>query len=157
MHTLSYVLGIVAILGNAVTYGTDTFAAVVWRTSLRHLDNAALTKLVGYVHHYGDRRLPLPGTLGFVAACLSLVASFLAGRTEAVVAGAVAVVALAVWLFIYVRVAKPINDKFTAAALAGETLEDARGLQASWDRFIDFRVVVQMVALAALGAALALP
>ena len=157
MYILSYALGIIAILGNAVTYGTDTFAAVVWRTSLRHLDNSALTRLVGYVHYYGDRRLPIPGAIGFTAACLSLVAAILAGRVEAAIAGAIAVAALTAWLVIYTRSAKPINEKFSAAALANEELSNAQALQADWDRLINTRVGIQMVALAALGTALALP
>lgn len=156
MNTLSYVLGTIAIIGCAVTYGTDTFAAVVWRTSLRHLDAGALTRLVGYVHYYGDRRLPIPGVIGFAAAVLSPVAAALGGRGGAAAAGAAAVLALSAWMLIYLRVAKPVNAEFSAAALAGRTLPHAEALQAKWDSVINLRVGLQMFALIAICAALAL-
>ncbi|WP_282781997.1 MULTISPECIES: DUF1772 domain-containing protein [unclassified Nocardia] len=157
MHTLSYVAATLAVIGCAVTYGTDTFAAVVWRTSLRHLDERALTHLVGYVHYYGDRRLPIPGGFGMAAAAVALVSSIVAGRTEAAVAGGVAVAMLAAWMVLYLRVAKPVNEAFSAAALNGRTLERARELQARWDSVINLRVGIQMVALTALCAQLFLP
>ncbi|MFE6921013.1 DUF1772 domain-containing protein [Nocardia sp. NPDC057663] len=157
MNTLSYVLATLAIVGCAVTYGTDTFAAVVWRTSLRHLDERALTHLVGYVHYYGDRRLPIPGGFGMATAVLSVICSALAGRSAAAVAGGVAVVALSVWMVLYLRIAKPVNEAFSTAALAGLTLPDARELQARWDSVINVRVGVQVVALVGLCAQLFLP
>lgn len=157
MNILSYILATTAIIGSAVTYGTDTFAAVVWRTSLRHLDTSALTRLVGYVHHYGDRRLPIPGVIGFGSAVLSPIAALLAGRDEAAVAGVAAVLALSGWMLIYVRIAKPVNAEFSQAALAGRTLPNAEALQARWDSVINLRVGLQMFALAATCAGLALP
>lgn len=157
MNTLSYVFVTLAIIGCAVTYGTDTFAAVVWRTSLRHLDEKALTHLVGYVHYYGDRRLPIPGGFGMATAVLGVVFSILAGRTEAAIAGGVAVLMLASWMAIYLRIAKPVNEAFSTAALAGEVLPGARKLQARWDSVINLRVGIQMTALAALCAQLFLP
>lgn len=157
MDKLSIVLATLAIIGCAVTYGTDTFAAVVWRTSLRHLDENALTHLVGYVHYYGDRRLPIPGGFGMTTAVLSLVAAAVAGRTEATIAGGIAVAALATWMAIYLTIAKPVNKKFSDAALAGEPLPSARDLQARWDSVINLRVGIQMTALVALCAQLFLP
>ncbi len=157
MHSLSYILAIIAVLGNAVTYGTDTFASVVWRSSLRHFDDRSLTRLVGYVHHYGDRRLPIPGAVGAAAAVLSLLAAVLAGRAGAGVATGIAVAAICGWLLIYVRIAKPINEQFSKAALAGSVLADAAALQAGWDRVINLRVGLQMAAIAALCTSLALP
>ncbi|WP_280450639.1 DUF1772 domain-containing protein [Nocardia cyriacigeorgica] len=156
MNNLSYALATLAILGCAVTYGTDTFAAVVWRTSLRHLDERALTHLVGWVHYYGDRRLPVPGGLGMGLAVLSVIASALAGRTEAAIAGGVAVLALAAWMGIYLTIAKPVNEKFSAAARAEQTLPDARELQARWDSVINLRVAIQLIAITALCAQLIL-
>jgi hypothetical protein len=60
-------------------------------------------------------------------------------------------------MLIYLTIAKPVNKKFSDAALAGEALPSARDLQARWDSVINLRVGIQMTALLALCAQLFLP
>jgi len=66
------------------------------------------------------------------------------------------VVALVVWLTVYVRVAKPVNTEQTAAAQSGITPPNARALQEKWDSVINVRVALQAIAVAGLCTAIAL-
>ena len=59
---------VIAVLGTAVVYGTDVFCAMVQRPALARVDDRALVAVMGNVHHYGDRRMPVPGVLGMAAA-----------------------------------------------------------------------------------------
>ena len=137
MNIASRLLTAIAVLACAVIYGTDVFAAIVLRPAVTHLDDRGLTTTMGYVHDYGDRRLPVPGALGLIATILATTAAALARRGAATVAAAAAGVALIVWLLIYGRISAPINHKLTTAAHAGRTPPDARSLQRRWDQVIN--------------------
>jgi hypothetical protein len=145
---------LIAVLGIAVVYGTDVFCAIVLRPALASVDDNALVAVTGSVHRYGDRRMPVPGVLGFFAAAVSAVlAAVTAHWTQAIAAGA-AVLVLSIWLVLYTQVSTPINRQLTAAADAGQPLPNGRVLQAKWDRIIGARAVLQGLALAALYVAL---
>lgn len=58
---LAKIAALIAVLGTAVVYGTDVFCAMVQRPALSHVDDRALASVMGSVHLYGDRRMPLPG------------------------------------------------------------------------------------------------
>ncbi|WP_197696347.1 hypothetical protein [Nocardia terpenica] len=79
-----------------------------------------------------------------------------AGRMGATVAAAVAVVALLIWLGLYVRIAKPVNTAQTEAARTGVIPPNARALQDKWDSVVAIRVGLQAAAVAGLCATLAL-
>ena len=157
MTILSQALAAAALMAGAVIYGTDVFCAIVQRPALARVDDRALTSVMGRVHQYGDRRLPVPGALSVTTAALAAVTAALAGRAAAAAAAGAAVAALAVWLAIYLRISAPVNRTLTAAAAAGSIPPDARSLQRRWDSVITTRAILQAAALAALCAALALP
>lgn len=141
-------------LGTGVVYGTDVFCAMVQRPALARVDDRALVAVMGNVHRYGDRRMPLPGVVGVVAAAASAVLAAAAGRwTAAALAGA-AVALLLVWLTLYLRVSAPINRQLTATADAHDLPANALALQAGWDRIITARATLQGVAIGALCVAL---
>ena len=73
MTILSQILAAVALLASAVIYGTDVFCAIVQRPALAQVSDGALTSVMGRVHDYGDRRMPLPGVIGVTAAALAVV------------------------------------------------------------------------------------
>ncbi|BDB40764.1 MULTISPECIES: DUF1772 domain-containing protein [Mycobacterium] len=147
---LGRIAALVALLGTAVVYGTDVFCAVVMRPALSSVDDKALVAVMGSVHRYGDRRMPVPGVLGFVAAMASAaLAAATRHWTQAIAAGA-AVLILSIWLLLYARVSAPINRQLTEAADAGQALPNGRVLQAKWDRIIGARAVLQGLAVAAL-------
>jgi hypothetical protein len=98
---IAELFALVAVLGTGVVYGTDVFCAMVQRPALARIDDRALLAVMGNIHRYGDRRMPVPGVLGLVAAAISAVFAATSGRwTHAIEAG-VAVGLLLVWLLIY--------------------------------------------------------
>ncbi|BBZ33096.1 DUF1772 domain-containing protein [Mycolicibacterium confluentis] len=156
MGTAANLAFVIALLGAAVVYGTDVFCALVLRPALAAVDDRALVAVSGNVHRYGDRRMPLPGVIGIVAAVLGAVLAVIAGRWSAAIAAAIAVALLLIWLVLYLRISAPINRQLTAAAGAGDTPANARELQRQWDRIISARAVIQGVAVTALCVALVL-
>nr|WP_090273657.1 DUF1772 domain-containing protein [Mycolicibacterium komanii]CRL66525.1 hypothetical protein CPGR_00100 [Mycolicibacterium komanii] len=155
MNTLIEILAGVAILANAVVYGTDVFAAIVLRPAVAAVDDRTLTQLLGHIHRIADRRFSVIGAVGLVAALTTGVVSAATGRWVCAAAAAVATLALIAFLVVYTRISKPVNAVLTTAAVAGEVPADARRLQNRWESVIDVRVVVQTVALVALCVALA--
>lgn len=139
-----------AILSTAVVYGTDIFCATVLCPALVRVDDGALTTVMGRVHQYGDRRMPIPGVTGLVAA---IAATILAGSTDRLwpaTLTAAALLAMIAWLIVYTRVSAPINKQLSTAATQHRTPSDARSLQHAWDSVIVPRALLQSTALAAL-------
>jgi hypothetical protein len=147
-------LAVIAVLGTAVVYGTDVFCAMVQRPALARVDDRALLAVMGNIHRYGDRRMPLPGVIGLVGAAISAGLAAATGRWAPAGAAGIAVVLLVVWLVVYLRVSAPINRELTAAADQSAPATDARALQRNWDAVITARAVLQGLAVAALCATL---
>jgi hypothetical protein len=147
---------LIALLGTAVVYGTDVFCAVVLRPALASVDDRALVTVIGSVHRYGDRWMPVPGVLGVLATTASVALAAVAAHWTQAIAAGVALVLLVIWLVLYARVSAPINRQMAAAADAGEPLPNGRALQAKWDRIIGARAVLQGLAVAALCLVLAI-
>lgn len=154
MIDLARMAALVAVLAAAVVYGTDVFCAVVQRPALARVDDRALVAVMGNVHRYGDRRMPLPGALSIIAAAVSGALAALSGRWIAASAAATTAGLLLIWLVLYMRVSAPINRRLTAAANVGEVPANARVLQSDWDRIITARAVLQGLAIAALCLAM---
>ncbi|HEY1442309.1 MAG TPA: DUF1772 domain-containing protein [Mycobacterium sp.] len=150
----SQLAALIAIMGTAVVYGTDVFCAMVQRPALALIDDRALVAVMGNVHRYGDRRMPLPGVLGMIAAAASAAIAAAAGRSTTAILAATALALLLVWLVLYLRVSAPINRQLTAAAQARDVPTNARALQANWDRVINARATLQGLAVCALCVAL---
>jgi hypothetical protein len=151
---LARVAALIAVLGTAIVYGTDAFCALVLRPALAHVDDRCLVAVTGFVHLFGDRRMPVPGVVGIVGAAASAALATVAGEWLAAVAAGTAVGVLLVWLVLYVRVSAPINRQLTTAAKTGEVRPNARVLQSNWDRIITARAVLQGLATAAMCLAL---
>lgn len=145
---------LVAALGTAVVYGTDVFCAIVLRPALAAVDDRALVGVMGAVHRYGDRRMPVPGVLGVLGAATTVVLAIFCAQWAPAIAAGAALVLLLAWLVLYTRVSAPINRELTAAADTGRPLANGRVLQAKWDRIIGARATLQGLALAALCVAL---
>jgi hypothetical protein len=149
-------LAILAVLSNAVIYGTDVFSALVQRPALAHVDDRTLGEVMGYVHRYGDKRLPIPGTVGLIAAMAGTVIALVQGETASWVAGGVACVALLVWLALFNAVTAPVNRKLTAST-DGTAPADVRALQRKSDGVLGPLVGCQALALVALCVMVAAP
>ncbi|MGQ4615784.1 DUF1772 domain-containing protein [Nocardia sp. R7R-8] len=153
MGTAHVILTAIAIMGTAVIYGADIFAATVLRPALTHLDDHALGALSGFVHLYGDRRLVIPGIGGTVATGAATLVAIIQEKPGTIVLDSVALTALLAWLGIYLRINAPINRAMTEAALKGETLGAIRTLQRKWDSVAIPRATLQAVAVGCLFAA----
>ena len=151
MTALGQALTTLSVLAVGIVYGTDVFCAIVLGPALALVDDRTLVSTMGRVHDFGDRRLRVPGIVGIVTAIAATAVAAASGYVGASIAGAIAVVALAVWLVIYGRISAPINARLTGAAQRGETPTDARQLQSRWDSVITARSGLQMLAIVALG------
>jgi hypothetical protein len=136
-------------MGTAVVYGTDVFCALVQRPAVAAIDDRAQVAVMGNVHRFGDRRMPLPGAVGIVAASATVVLAAGGGRWAEAISATTAVALLLIWLVLYARISAPINPQLRAAAKAGDTPANARALQDRWDRIINLRATIQGLALAA--------
>jgi hypothetical protein len=140
---------LVTVLSTGVVYGTDVFCAMVLRPALARLDERTLVTTIGYVHRFGDRRMPIPGVLGVLAATVNVITAAVAGHDVQAVAAGTALAALLTWLLIYTRFSAPINRQLTAAAESDRPLPNGRALQAAWDSVINIRAALQGLAVAA--------
>ncbi|HUB58167.1 MAG TPA: DUF1772 domain-containing protein [Mycobacterium sp.] len=144
----------IAVLGTAVVYGTDVFGAMVQRPALARIDDRALLAVMGNIHRYGDRRMPVPGVIGMVAAAISAAFAAASGHWTQAGAAGVAVGVFLVWLAFYLRVAKPINRQLIAGADQPSLAVDALALQRGWDKIITARAILQGLSVTALCVAL---
>ncbi|WP_214633123.1 DUF1772 domain-containing protein [Antrihabitans cavernicola] len=136
-------------------FGTDVFAAVVQRSALQAVDDAALTAAMGHAHRVADKRFPPIGITGLVSAVLVAVVAAASGNVVAATAASIAVLALVVWLGIFAKISLPVNKQLVDAAQRGRAHPNARVLQATWDGVINVRVALQATALVALCVVLA--
>lgn len=149
MNTLAIATAVVGTLSAAIIYGTDLFCALVVLPAASGAANASVADLIGRIHEYGDRRLPVPGVVSIIAAGLAVAIS---DGVPAHIGAATALVALLAWLAIYLRISAPINKRLRAAAASHTVPADTKELQQRWDRVIWLRAALQAIALAGLLA-----
>lgn len=149
MNTLAIAIAVVGILSTAIIYGTDLFCALIVRPAASGAADASVADLIGRIHEYGDRRLPVPGVVSIIAAGLAVAIS---DGVPARIGAATALVALLAWLAIYLRISAPINKRLRAAAASHTVPADTKELQQRWDRVIWLRAALQAIALAGLLA-----
>jgi hypothetical protein len=138
-------LSLVGILCTAVVCGTDMFFLTVGRPALRLASSSAGTEVMGFLHMFGDARMPIWG----VSAILSNFLLAVLSRSEQRWFYIASLLVLILFVVIYARLSKPINQMQTKAAKSGESLSNARELQASWDRSLIIRVPLLVVSLLA--------
>jgi Domain of unknown function (DUF1772) len=129
-------VALAGILCTAVVCGTDLFFLTVGRPALRLASAAAGTEVMGYFHLFGDARMPIWGIAAILANLLLTV--FSGGEQRWFYVAALFMLIL--FVICYLRLSKPINEIQTKAAKAGESLNNGRELQASWDRSLNIRV-----------------
>ena len=145
MNHLIWPVSLVGILSTAVVFGTDMFFLTVGRPALRLASPAAGTEVMGFFHDYGDARMPIWGVL----AILSNLLLGLLTRGEHQGLYLLSVSVLILFVVLYNRFSKPINRLQTEAAKTGGSLDNARELQASWDRSVMIRTPLLVVSLIA--------
>jgi hypothetical protein len=145
MNHLIWAISLVGILCTAVIFGTDMFFLTVGRPALRLASESAGTEIMGFFHVFGDVRMPIWG----VSATLTNLLLGLLTRGGHRSLYLLSFFLLVVFVVIYDRLSKPINRLQIAAAKAGRRLDDARRLQASWDRSVMIRVPLLVASLLA--------
>ena len=135
MNDLIWPASLAGLISTAVIFGTDMFFLTVGRPALRSAAESAATEVMGFIHVFGDRRMPIWGGLAILSNLL-LVAFYL-----------LSVSMLILFVVIYNRFSKPINRLQTEAAKAGRKLDNARALQASWDRSLMIRFPLLAVSM----------
>lgn len=143
-------VSLIGILSIAVVWGTDMFFLTVGRTALRSASASAATEVMGFIHMYADARMPIFGALAISS---NILLAVLSSGQERWFYG-VSLLTVFIFLAVYNGLSKPINRLQTEAARAGQSLDNARELQASWDRSLFLRAPLLATSLTAQCAAL---
>jgi hypothetical protein len=145
MNHWMWLVSLVGILSTAVVFGTDMFFLTIGRSALRLASPSAGTEIMGFFHMFADSRMPIWGVSAIVSNLL-LVALSKSGQRWLYLAS---LLTLILFVILYNLLSKPINRIQTEAARAGKTLDNARELQASWDRVLLIRVPLLVASLLA--------
>jgi len=145
MNHWMWLVSLVGILSTAVVFGTDMFFLTIGRSALRLASPSAGTEVMGFFHMFADSRMPIWGVSAIVSNLL-LVALSKSGQRWLYLAS---LLTLILFVILYNLLSKPINRIQTEAAKAGKTLDNARELQASWDRVLLIRVPLLVASLLA--------
>lgn len=145
MNHLIWPVSLVGILSTAVVCGTDMFFLTVGRPALRLASPSAGTEVMGFIHMFGDARMPIWGVLAILSNFLLTLFSRSGHRGFHFASLSM----LILFVVIYNRLSKPINQLQTEAAKTGERLDNAGELQASWDRSVMIRTPLLVASLIA--------
>ena len=145
MNHWMWPVSLVGILSTAVVCGTDMFFLTIGRPALRLASPSAGTEVMGFLHMFADARMPVWG----ISAVLSnfLLALFSGSGHRGFYFASLSMLIL--FVVIYNRLSKPINRLQTDAAKTGGSLDNARELQASWDRSVMIRTPLLVASLLA--------
>jgi hypothetical protein len=105
---------------------------------------------MGFIHAFGDARMPISGVLAVLSNLLLGLLTRGGHRSLCLLSFSV----LVLFVVTYNRWSKPINRLQTEAAKTGRTIENSRELQASWDRSVMIRVPLLSVSMLAQTIAL---
>ena len=150
MNYLIWSASLVGILSTAVVCGTDMFFLTVGRPALRLASPSAGTEVMGFFHLFGDARMPIWGVLAILS---NLWLGLFSGSGHRGFYFASASM-LILFVVIYNLLSKPINRLQAEAAKTGGTLDNAREMQASWDRSVMIRTPLLVASLLAQWLAL---
>ena len=138
-----WAVSIIGVLSTAVVFGTDIFFLTVGRSALRLASESAAVEVMGFMHMFADARMPIWGLLAILSNVLLGVLNSGAHRWLYVAS----LSTLILFVVFYNLLSKPINRAQTEAARVGETLDNGRELQASWDKVLLIRVPLLAVSM----------
>jgi hypothetical protein len=150
MSNVIWLTSLTGLMSTAVIFGTDAFFLTIGRLALRSAEEPATTQVMGYIHVFGDRRMPIWGSLAILSNFLLVLFSRSGHRAFYLMSLSV----LLLFVAIYDRLSKPINRLQAEAAKTGGRLDNGRGLQASWDRSVMIRFPLLVVSMFAQFVAL---
>src|SRR6516164_3450481 len=120
MNHWMWPVSLVGILSTAVVCGADMFFLTVGRPALRLASSSAGTEVMGFLHMFGDTRMPIWGVSAILSNFLLAVLSG-NGRRWFYFAS---LSMLILFVITYGRLSKPINKIQTKAAKNGERLNN---------------------------------
>src|SRR5882724_9798220 len=122
MNYLIWTVSLIGILSTAVVCGTDMFFLTVGRPALRLASPSVGTEVMGFIHLFGDARMPVWG----ISAILSnfVLALFSGSGHRGFYFASLSMLIL--FVVIYNRLSKPINRLQTEASKTGGRLDNAR-------------------------------
>jgi hypothetical protein len=150
MNHLIWPASLAGLTSTAVIFGTDVFFLTVGRPALRLASQSAATEVMGFIHLFGDKRMPVWGILAMLSNLLLILFSRSGHRAFYLLSLSM----LILFVVIYGRFSKPINRLQTEAAKTRVRLENAHELQATWDRSLLMRVPLLFVSMLAQFVAL---
>jgi hypothetical protein len=142
---ISQLLLIIAILSTGVVYGTDMFHALVVRKATALSKNSSIADLIGHTHLIADRRMPVIGITSVLATTLCILLNFKNVYTAGLLSAALLMLLL--HLYLYMTIAKPVNNKMTDAAVKNVVPDTIRALQIRWESVINYRAAFLTAAM----------
>jgi hypothetical protein len=112
----------------------------VGRPALRFASPSAVTEVMGFIDSFGDARMPIWSIVSNL-----FLAPFGGSERRGFYFASLAMLIL--FVVIYNLLSKPINRLQTEAAKTGGRLDNARELQASWDRSLLIRTPLLVASL----------
>src|SRR5260370_6479864 len=67
MSQIIWLASLAGLMSTAVIFGTDAFFLTIGRPALRSAEEPAATQVMGYIHVFGDRRMPIWGSLAILS------------------------------------------------------------------------------------------
>src|SRR5215813_12143893 len=116
MNHWMWPVSLVGILSTAVVCGTDMFFLTIGRPALKLASPSAGTEVMGFLHMFADARMPIWG----VAATLCNLLLALFGGSGQRWFYLVSLLMLVLFVVVYARLSKPINQMQTEAAKTGK-------------------------------------
>ncbi|MET4140964.1 hypothetical protein [Pedobacter sp. UYP1] len=123
------------------------FHAIVVKKAAALSSDQAILDLIGYKHLIADKRMPLIGITGVTSSLLITVLNY---HEPLAIYSGTALIAILSHLGIYLKVAKPINEQLSSAAVSIVIPATIRLLQLRWDSIIVYRAIILAVAILAL-------
>ena len=145
MNHWMWLLSLIGILSTAVVLGTDMFFLTVGRAALRMASPSAGTEVMGFLHMFADARMPIWGVLAILSNLLLVVLTRNGQRWFYLAS----LLMMILFVIFYNLLSTPINRIQTEAAKTSKRLDNARELQASWDRVLWIRVPLLVMSLLA--------
>lgn len=137
-----------ALLSVGVVYGTDIFFALIGRKALAQSSESAIVDVMGHLHEVADARMPIFGAVGLLTTLAFVVIAGL-GRVTSTL-GLVSLAVQVLFLVLYSRYSKPINERLRQAAGTKLVPADTRQMQEQWDRVVVIRASLLFIAMACL-------
>lgn len=145
---LLHILNGTAIVATAIVFGTDVFFALVGKKAAAKSKESSVADMMGHFHEVADARMPFIGATAVVTTLLQVI--FAGVQTISGQLAIISLAALLVHLFIYLTIAKPVNNIMVEGVKFGRLVDNVRQLQQRWDKVINLRAALLLIAITGL-------